>query len=90
MLPSCREVCRRIASDELTEAEPWERLMIRFHVWRCRDCSLYVEQLRTIGKWARRRAHEDEPPASTLERLERSILDASAVESRERAGHAED
>ena len=40
---NCKEICRKIASDEYAEATGWERLVVRFHLWRCRDCSCYEE-----------------------------------------------
>jgi len=76
MLPNCQEVCRKIASDELAEAGLWERLITRFHLWRCGDCSRYSEQLRTIGESVHQRAHEEGSTSTDLERLEQSILES--------------
>jgi len=82
MLRSCQEVCRKIASDEFAEAGLGERLMMRFHLWRCGDCRCYGEQLRALGASMRQRAREDDSPPSALERLEKSILDAGVGSSR--------
>jgi len=89
MLPSCEEVCRRIASDELAEAGLWERLMTRFHLWRCGDCSRYSEQLRTIGESVHQRAHEEGSASADLDRLEQNILDSDSARSSRRAGNAD-
>ena len=90
MLRSCQEVCRKIASDELVEAGLRERLIIRFHLWRCGDCSCYEKQLRTIGTSMRQIAHQESPTPSALERLEQSILDAGTGGSSGRADGTED
>ncbi len=90
MMPNCQEVCRKIASDELAEAGLWERLMTRFHLWRCGDCSRYSEQLRTIGESVHQRAHEEGPTSTALDRLEQSILDFDSARSSGRVDDAED
>ncbi len=78
---NCKEVCRKIASDEYAEATGWERLVVRFHLWRCRDCGCYEEQLQTMGASMRQLLHEDPPAAATLERIERELLENSAAGS---------
>lgn len=89
MLLSCREVCRMIASDELAEARLRERLVIRFHLWRCGDCRRYEKQLRTIGTCMHQLVHQEGSTPSALERLEQSILDAGAAGSSRREDGAE-
>ncbi len=80
-MPNCKEICRKIASDEYAEATGWQRLVVRFHLWRCRDCRCYEEQLRTMGVSMEQLLHEDSPAATTLERLEREILENNAAGS---------
>lgn len=87
MLWSCQEVCRKIASDELAGAGLRERMIVRFHLWRCGDCSRYEEQLRTISTSMRALAHEEGSAPPALARLEQSILDASSAGS---SRHADD
>ena len=89
MFRSCQEICRKIASDELAEAGLLERLMIRFHLWLCRDCSSYQEQLGAIGTSMRQLAHEESSTPSALERLEHSILESDSARSLRRADGAE-
>ncbi len=74
MMLSCEEACRKIASDEYAEAGRWERLHIRFHLWLCGDCRGYARQLREIGTSVRQLAHDTQPQASDIERLESDIL----------------
>ena len=72
---SCKDLTRKIASDELAEAGWRERLAVRFHLLWCRHCRGYAAQLRAIGAAARKLwgPHFQDP--QTLERLERQILE---------------
>ena len=72
---SCKEVTRKIASDELAEAGWRERLAVRLHLLLCRHCRRYVAQLRAIGAAARNLWWSRSQDPSTLERLERQILE---------------
>ncbi len=78
---NCKEICRKIASDEYAEATGWERLVVRFHLWRCKNCRCYEEQLRAMGASMAQLLHEDPPAATTLERIEREILENNAAGS---------
>ena len=71
----CQEVARQIASNEFTEANVWQRLWVRLQLLMCRHCRRYAVQLHSIGETARNLwgPHTEDP--STLERLEREILD---------------
>ena len=80
-MQNCKEICRKIASDEYAEATGWERLVLRFHLWRCENCRCYEAQLRAIGASMAKLLHEDPPAATTLERIEREILDNNAAGS---------
>ena len=75
MMSSCQEVARKIGSDEFKEANEWQRLWVRLHLLMCRHCRRYAVQLQSIGETARNLwgPHTEDP--STLERLEREILD---------------
>ena len=53
MMGCCRELTRKIASDEFREATLWQRFAVRFHLLRCCHCQRYARQLREIGSAAR-------------------------------------
>ncbi len=78
-MPNCKEICRKIASDEYADATGWERLVVRFHLWRCKDCRCYEEQLQTMGASMQQLLHEDPPATATLARIEREILGNNAA-----------
>ena len=78
---TCKEICRKIASDEYAEATGWERLVVRFHLWRCRDCRCYEEQLRAIGASMQQFLDEESPTATTLDRIERDLVESNAAGS---------
>ena len=75
---NCREVTRKIASDELAEAKWSQRLAIRLHLFMCRYCRRYVAQLRAIGASAREFWGPGFGDPNTLERLESKILERLA------------
>ncbi len=74
---SCKEVTRKIASDEFAEAGWGERLAVRLHLFLCRHCRRYAAQLLAIGAAARELCGPPAHDPSTLERLERQILESS-------------
>ena len=74
---SCKEVTRKIASDELSGARWSQRMAIRLHLFLCRHCGAYAAQLRAIGVAARNLWPEDSENSGTLERLEGEILKGS-------------
>ncbi len=76
-MTSCKEVTRKIASDEFREAGWRERLAVRFHLFMCRHCRRYVAQLRAIGAATRELCGLSSQDSSTLERLERQIRERS-------------
>ncbi len=71
----CREVTRKIASDVFREATLWQRLTVRFHLLMCCHCQRYAKQLREIGSAARTLWSPSSQDRSTIERLERQILE---------------
>ncbi len=74
---NCKDVKRKIASDESAEAGWRERLAVRLHLFLCRYCRRYASQLRVIGAAARELCGPCSQDPSTLERLERQILERS-------------
>ncbi len=77
---TCRDLTRMIASEELAEAGWRRRLVVRFHLAMCRYCRRYAAQLRAIGEAARRMLRSGDADSTTLDRLERAILDRSPRE----------
>ncbi len=76
-MTNCKDVTRQIASDEFREAGWRERLAVRLHLFLCRHCRRYAAQLRVIGAAARELCGPSAQDPSTLERLERQILERS-------------
>ena len=74
---SCKELTRKIASDEFADAGWKERLAIRLHLLGCQHCRGYAAQLRAIGAAARNLLGSRSQDPSALERLERQILERS-------------
>lgn len=73
-MPSCREVADALASDELEHGGTWRRLLMRWHLFRCRDCRRYADQLRTIARAARAAFRLEREDAAALRRLRDRIL----------------
>ncbi len=78
----CQEVARQIASDEFQEANGWHRFWVRLHLLMCRHCRRYAVQLHSIDETARNLWGPHTEDSSTLERLEREIMETAL-------GHAE-
>ena len=89
-MPSCKEVARLIASEELADAGRSKRALVRIHLLMCRHCRRYAAQLRAIGAAAQDRWDSGARDRAALERLERSILErcleASDVNTEDRRG----
>ncbi len=70
---NCKEVTRRLASDELTTANWRERVMVGFHIFMCDKCRRYRSQLETMGQAAKQlwRKSDDR---ETARRMEKEIL----------------
>lgn len=74
VMPSCREVADALAADELEHRGAWNRLVIRWHLFRCRDCRRYLGQLRAIGRGAREAFGRPADDPDGLDRLRDRIL----------------
>ncbi len=86
---SCKEVTRKIASDEFAEAGWNERLAVRLHLLACHHCRGYAAQLRSIGAAARNLLGSRSQDPSALERLERQILERSLGRPKDPTGSSE-
>ncbi len=73
-MPTCQQVARLIASDELATASWRRRAALRLHLLMCRHCRRYARQIRAIGSAVQPlfeiRDEDDEVP----DRLEQTIL----------------
>ncbi len=88
-MTSCKDVTRKIASDEFREAGWRKRLAVRLHLFLCRYCRRYAAQLRVIGAAARELCGPSSQDPSTLERLERQILVRSRPGAEDKTGTTE-
>ena len=73
-MPSCEEVARHIASEELADAGRSKRALVRIHLLMCRHCQSYAAQLRAISAASLDRRGFGPADLQALKRLERSIL----------------
>ncbi len=72
---TCRELARRVASDEVVEASLGGRLAVRMHLLLCGNCRRFVRQMRALGAAACKSwGGQPEDPAA-LESLEEKILE---------------
>ncbi len=74
-MPSCQEVARLIASEELADAGRSKRALVWIHLLMCRHCRRYAAQLRAISTAALERGGFGPADLQALKRLERSILE---------------
>jgi len=75
MMPTCREVAETISKENAATLSPWARLMFRVHLARCRDCTAYLEQIRTLGETARDLYGDDPSSPDSVSKLELAILE---------------
>jgi len=65
---SCKELTE-IATDYLEQDLPWgERLRVQIHLWMCKHCQRYVDQMRMVITLLQRLPKEPVPP-DLLEQL---------------------
>lgn len=74
LMPSCRQVADALAADELEREGSWRRLLIRWHLFRCRDCRRYLDQLRAIARATRDAFGRPAADPAALRRLRNRIL----------------
>lgn len=74
VMPSCREVADALAADDLERRGTWSRLLIRWHVFRCRHCRRYLDQLQAIARAAREALGGPAEDPDALARLRDRIL----------------
>ena len=71
----CREVTKLVAADMVEELGLGRRLEMRLHMFMCRHCRRYLQQIRTLGRGARELAERDAPSPDRLQEIEQEILD---------------
>ena len=74
MMPTCREVVRLLASDELKDQPLARRLLTRAHLLMCDHCGRYAEELRVLTEVTREALRAPFDPRRLAE-LERAILE---------------
>lgn len=74
MMPTCREVTRLLASDQLEEAALSRRILTRLHLLMCDDCVRYAKELEALGEMTREALLIPLDPVR-LAALERAILE---------------
>ncbi len=73
-VPTCQEVAREIASDELATASWRRRAAVRIHLLLCRHCRRYARQIRAIGSAVQSLFQIRDEDDEVLDRLEQTIL----------------
>lgn len=74
-MPTCEELARWIASEEIVAVKRSVRFKARIHLLICRHCRRYAEQIRAIGAVARRSFRERTKGSNSLARLEAILLE---------------
>jgi len=77
----CKEVTRRIATEEFAEGSWRDRLAVRLHLAMCQHCRRYFRQMREIGRAVRRLVASPPVDSETLQRLEVAILEDESRDS---------
>jgi hypothetical protein len=85
----CKEVATAVSSGEIESAGFFRKLAIRFHLWMCDPCRIYVRQMRQMGE-AARRAFGAGAAEDTSSELEATVLErcAEAARKKREAGEA--
>ncbi len=73
-MPTCQQVAREIASDELATASWRRRAAVRVHLLMCRHCRRYARQMRAIGSAVQSLFEIRNEDTEVLDRLEQTIL----------------
>ena len=73
-MPTCRELARMVASDELRRASWRRRLGMRLHFMKCPPCRRYAAQIRALGAAMRKLLSRQQADRETLDRMEAMIL----------------
>jgi hypothetical protein len=79
MMPTCREVTRLLASDQLEGTALAKRILTRLHLRMCSDCARYAKELKVLGEVVRE-ALRSPLDQSRLAALERAVLERGGAD----------
>lgn len=74
-MPTCKEISRAVASDELATASWKKRLAAKLHLLMCRHCRRYARQMQRIGEAAKDVFIDQPTMPESRNRLRGAILD---------------
>ncbi len=72
-IPSCREVALKLAQGEFKGYSYRTRILVRVHLFMCRDCRLFARQMRLISEGLQATFKEN-LTAARLNSIQRKIL----------------
>ncbi len=75
MMMKCKEVSHLIASGSAEDLGFMKRMELRIHLMMCNHCQGYADQIKALGKGARRLVGANEPTTEELQKLENEICD---------------
>ncbi len=75
MMMKCKEVSHLIASSEAEDLGFMKRFELRLHLMMCKHCQNYADQIKALGRGARRMVGAQEPSSEDLQKLEDEICD---------------
>lgn len=78
MMPTCSEVVRLLASEQLAEEALARRILVRLHLMMCDDCGRYAREMKDLGDVARD-AFRAPLDAGRLGELEQAIMKRAAA-----------
>ncbi len=75
-MANCREVTRKLASDEVSEEGLGGKISVWFHLLLCRHCRRYAQQLQDLRQAARKlwRKDAEEVPDELEDRIVEGLL----------------
>ncbi len=71
----CNQVTRLVAAEEFQELGMLKKVEFRLHLMMCSHCQRYVNQIKSLGTGARKKAQELEANPDQLHRMEKNIQD---------------
>jgi len=76
-MPTCREITRLLASDQLAQEALGRRILTRLHLMMCDECGRYAKELEALGDSMREAFRTPLDPVRLAE-LERAILNRAS------------
>jgi len=75
-IQTCKEVSRKIASDELCGASWSQRMAVKLHLLMCRHCRRYANQIDQIGEAAKDFFGDQPADPESRKRLRSAIVES--------------